>query len=152
MNIQRKFEVATGTATTIQSTQVPARHAPAARQAREGHVVQDEGVQRQQHDQADLGLQLRVVEVVGALAEALDDDRAAGDVEQQQRQHDDAGDERVRRRDPDLVLGELREQPQVGRDDGAERHRSREQVSEDQEHVQQGNGFPGKGAAREIEP
>ena len=64
-----------------------------------------------------------------------------------------AGDKGVRGRDPDLVLGELREQPQVGRDDGAERHRSCEQVSEDQEHVQQGNGFPGKGAGkRQIEP
>jgi hypothetical protein len=45
------------------------------------------------------------------------------------------------------------EQPQVGCDDRAERHRGGEQVSEDQEHVQQGNGFPGKVAAeRESSP
>jgi hypothetical protein len=67
-NIQRKFEVATGTATTIQSITFQRGTRRPARQAREGHLVQDEGVQRQQDDEADLGLQLRVVEVVGRSA------------------------------------------------------------------------------------
>ena len=50
---------------------MPARDATTARQARECQPVQDERVDRQQHDQHELGLQLRVGEVVGALEQAV---------------------------------------------------------------------------------
>ena len=107
----------------------PARDATAARETREGEPVQDERIERQQHDQHQLGLQLRIGEVVGAIERAQERRwRRPVSVEDGERDDDDAGDEFVRRRDPHAVLRELRQEPQVGRDDGAERDRGGEQV------------------------
>ena len=86
----------------------PARDAAAARQPREGDAMEHDGVDRQQRDEQDLHQQLRVDQIVGALEQAMADDRRAGDPEDEQCDHHQARDELVRRRDPDPVLGELR--------------------------------------------
>ncbi len=65
-NIQRKLDTRDRDADDEPVRCMPARDAAAARQAREGQAVQDEGVDRQQHDQDHLGLQLGIGEVVGA--------------------------------------------------------------------------------------
>ena len=117
---------------------MPARDAAPAGEAREGQPVQDEGIDGEQHDQRELGLQLGVGEVVGALDRALPDDRRAGRVEDDERDDDDAGDEFVRRRNARAVLRQLGQQAEIGGDDGAERRRCGEQVREDEqdrEHV-----------------
>ena len=72
---------------------MPARDAATARQARKGQPVQDERIDREQHDQRQLGLELGVGEVVGAIEHALPDDGCAGGIEDEERDDDDAGDE-----------------------------------------------------------
>jgi hypothetical protein len=100
--------------------------------------VQHQRVDAEHRDEQQLGLQLRVAQVVGVVGQAEPDQRGAGGVQQQQRDRDQAHHEGVRRRDAHTVVGQLAEQADVRRDDRTECQAHAEQVDEQEqefEHV-----------------
>ena len=103
-------------------------------------MVQHQRVDAEQRDQQQLGLQLRVAQVLGVGGQAERDHRGAGHVQHQQRERDQPHHERIRWPDAHAFISELAQQADVGRDDRTECQAGAEQVGEQEEQLEHGAG------------